>query len=418
MADNKEINYIIKELSQSKNLNFAKLLELSLILTKNENIENGREYIGVLNDIFNSKKEVLNNFQKFIFAKIMITLLSRFSQLFQDNEKNKFKNIYDNGQFQKDEILKQFDNSNKNLDDIIINIIKKFLQLFSEEDGNKEIIANKNKYLEYFSLFEHFEIKEKIKDELSQFLLSIENIEIANYFQEIDLIKNIKNNPKILEEIYDYIKYKLIIKEKKKLIKYLADKERKNDDYGRESAQIEGNNNNMMDNSDGPQEKLSKNIIKKIMNEKLILIYDLTNYNIEPEAKCGNEKVETIHLREKAEYDRNKFEEKNYIQYLKFIEEVNKYIKEKKNNIKLKTTITLELTPISGKQEIGITLPRNFSDNQNVLNIYNVECKSSFNYKGQEFIYKDKNVLIFGIHGKAPGFIFLINELCNDDYKK
>ena len=417
MADNKEIDPIMKKLSQS----------INSILTENENIENKRECIKELNNnFFDLRKGRFNCFQKFIFAKIMLTLLSHFSQLFQDNEKNQLKNIYDDilkinkDQFQKDEILKQLEKNKKSLDDIIINIIiiKKFLQLFSEEDGRKEIIANKNKYLEHFSLFEHLEIAGKIEDELFQFLLSIEYIEIENYFQEIDLIKNIKNNPKILEEIYDYIKYKLIIKEKKKLIKYLADKERKNDDYGRESAQIEGNNNNMMDNSDGPQEKLSKNIIKKIMNEKLILIYDLTNYNIEPEAKCGNEKVETIHLREKAEYDRNKFEEKNYIQYLKFIEEVNKYIKEKKNNIKLKTTITLELTPISGKQEIGITLPRNFSDNQNVLDIYNVECKSSFNYKGQEFIYKDKNVLIFGIHGKAPGFIFLINELCNDDYKK
>ena len=227
MSDNSKIKHMMKQLLQSKNFDFAKLLELSLILTRNKNIVNKKEYINVLNNIFISRERGINYFQKVICAKIMLTLLSHPPELFEDKEKNELKNIHDilkknEKQIKEDEILKQLDNNkDKNLDDIIINIIKKFLQLFCKKDVAKAIKDNKNKYLEFFSSFKNLDINENIKDELSKFLSTEENAEIKNYFNEIDLITNIKKSPKILEEIYDYIKYKFKLKEKKKLIKEL-----------------------------------------------------------------------------------------------------------------------------------------------------------------------------------------------------
>ena len=149
----------------------------------------------------------------------------------------------------------------------------------------------------------------------------------------------------------------------------------------------------------------------------MILECDLSQSNIKTSAKCGKEVKESINLCEKGIYDKNKFGEKNYIQYLKFVKEVKKYINEKKNKLKIKPIITLELTPFSEKEQNDDSLPLNFPNRQYYKDINNVECESSFNYNGKKFIFKDKNVLIFGIHGKAPGFIFLINELCNDDYE-
>ena len=75
--------------------------------------------------------------------------------------------------------------------------------------------------------------------------------------------------------------------------------------------------------------------------------------------------------------------------------------------IKLKTKITLELKP---------------SNNDSIERLNNhysykkITCESSFEYKKQKFEFKDEDILKNGLRGNVPGFIFLINELCNDDY--
>ena len=56
---------------------------------------------------------------------------------------------------------------------------------------------------------------------------------------------------------------------------------------------------------------------------------------------------------------------------------------------------------------------------KNQIDLYIVNCQSSFesdDSKDNNFgIFIDRNVLINGINGKTPGFIFLVNELCNED---
>ena len=52
-----------------------------------------------------------------------------------------------------------------------------------------------------------------------------------------------------------------------------------------------------------------------------------------------------------------------------------------------------------------------------------MNCESYFEKEGTDGvdenfgIFIDRDVLIDGINGRNPGFIFLINELCNEDNK-
>ena len=47
--------------------------------------------------------------------------------------------------------------------------------------------------------------------------------------------------------------------------------------------------------------------------------------------------------------------------------------------------------------------------------IYNVKCIYSLEYD-KEIKFRDDNILIDGINGKRQGFLFFIEELCNEDY--
>ena len=49
------------------------------------------------------------------------------------------------------------------------------------------------------------------------------------------------------------------------------------------------------------------------------------------------------------------------------------------------------------------------------IDIHNVKCKSFVADTNSEYI--DENVLVYGILGYKSGFIYFINELCNDDYE-
>ena len=102
---------------------------------------------------------------------------------------------------------------------------------------------------------------------------------------------------------------------------------------------------------------------------------------------------------------------KNYKRFANFIKDIEECIKNA--DIKFNPQITLELK-------------REFRDINNEINshndykdLYNITCTSTFYNQLEEDVmkFKDKNILVYSINGKNPGFIYLIDELTNDDYK-
>ena len=112
-------------------------------------------------------------------------------------------------------------------------------------------------------------------------------------------------------------------------------------------------------------------------------------------------------LYKKAIYNDKVIEEKNYIRYLIFIDTIMNYIKQIKNKIMYKGKIYFEFTKESESQSEEMT--------EKNKDIYNVKCIYSLEYD-KEIKFRDDNILIDGINGKRQGFLFFIEELCNEDY--
>ena len=152
-----------------------------------------------------------------------------------------------------------------------------------------------------------------------------------------------------------------------------------------------------------------KSIIKSHFKEifKLFIIeIDLNkNFNYEnPKYKFGENKNVLPHLFDDVIYNKDDYQEKNYKRYLMFIEKIKKYIKKVYNEIKYQGKIILELTEESNEQTD--------EDNEDIKY---VKCIYKIG-DNKEIQFRDDNVLIDGFDGKRQGFLFLINELCNDDY--
>ena len=90
---------------------------------------------------------------------------------------------------------------------------------------------------------------------------------------------------------------------------------------------------------------------------------------------------------------------KNYKRLLLFLEQIEENILSPK--IKL-------FNP-----EISFEIERPKDSKKNKDKIYYLTCLYTFN----ELKFIDRNILVNGINSKTRGFIFLINELTNEDYK-
>ena len=102
---------------------------------------------------------------------------------------------------------------------------------------------------------------------------------------------------------------------------------------------------------------------------------------------------------------------KNYRRLLNFIKEIECYINKNKKEILFNPQIELELI-----REIN----KPINDQSENKDIYNMTCISTFinQINNQKMTYKDENILVYTINGKSQGFINLISELSNDDYKE
>ena len=159
------------------------------------------------------------------------------------------------------------------------------------------------------------------------------------------------------------------------------------------------------ENNDDDDNFMNKKIPKEKMSlvfQKFIIEIDFSEENPNYTYKAGmiEDKID-IEDYEKVPYDKKQKEENKFIKYLNFINQVKKYINQIQGKIKCKTQVKLMLKHKNGNVD---------GDVEEVI------CNSSFNYKNEYLSFVDDNVLKEGISSKKPGLIFLLNELCNDDY--
>ena len=97
------------------------------------------------------------------------------------------------------------------------------------------------------------------------------------------------------------------------------------------------------------------------------------------------------------------------MKYLNYIETIKNYIKLIKYRIIYRRKIILELTKESEKQNESEEI--NLEDKD----LYDVKCVYTID-GNKEIKFIDENILVYGIDGKRQGFLFLVNEICSDDY--
>ena len=148
------------------------------------------------------------------------------------------------------------------------------------------------------------------------------------------------------------------------------------------------------------------NEIFKLFKIEIDLDEDFSPTN--PKYFCGENKL--FYLFDDAKYDKNNIEEKNFMKYLNYIETIKNYIKLIKYRIIYRGKIILELTKESEKQNESEEI--NLEDKD----LYDVKCVYTID-GNKEIKFIDENILVYGIDGKRQGFLFLVNEICSDDYE-
>ena len=109
---------------------------------------------------------------------------------------------------------------------------------------------------------------------------------------------------------------------------------------------------------------------------------------------------------------------KNYERLINLINEIKEYISQ--NELNYTPDIKLEFKrELENEHEYDFfSEPKNDKDKD----IYNLTCTSSFivnerDVTKEEYKFNDYNVLVNGLDEEPNGFLYLINELCNEDYQ-
>jgi len=416
MKENQKIidKKMIKWMKRDTKLIFPKLFSLILkenFIVKKEDFEEFEKFLS-------SMEEEGHQIKKFFLLKVKLTFISKLKENEKEEEKTineiiKIKNDIENI-IKTNKILSGLENAkDKNLEEIILYLIKDLLN--GNIKGRKAIEAKKD-WTNLGLNLENFAITNKMKSELIQFIKESENIK--EKFKKIGF--SIKKP--ILKQIYDSIEeyvenenYKENIKilNEPETLKDLNDKEREKDDDGKNHYLIQEATNEYI--SDELKKKIPPNLMKKLFEQFEININ--FNNDEEPSFEYIVGKKETIildGLYQDVVYNKNDLEEKNFIQYLKFIHQVRVYVWQIKDEIKFKTKVILKMT-IKNKNQSEETLSRESERAEDIYNLYDVNCVSSFKYKDKTFEFLDQNVLVYGMYGKKPGLVFLFNELCNDN---
>ena len=388
-------------------------------------------YLKKVSYVYISKKNIINAEQNIFLSKIILSFLNIINRYQPSNEDNSLKNECEeylstiqkhagNSELIK---IKEF-----TVEEVVLYFIKDILKysLNPVINTTPEMKWNKNGLH-----LENFKITESIKKGLLIFLEN--NKDVEDYYKEINLKELISSNEiKILNKIYEFIKFKSIIKRKKYRLKDGGDEERLYDDYGRNQI-MKDDSMNKPDNYKKLDKNELRNIKKSILKGWRIKIsldnvlnsglfeyfYKDINYN-------GKIQYKRLFLDDKYDMpDNNDKDIKIFKKYLEFKTKAHNYIIRYKNYINYKTDIYLDLDIISKQQRDEVLHEESHRGKSNkeineIKDLPDVTCTSSFEYsKDDETIkhsYRDDNVLVYGLYGKLQGFIFMINELCNADY--
>ena len=400
---------MIKWMKRDTKLIFPKLFQL--ILTENFFVK--KEDFEEFEKFLSSMEEEGHQIKKLFLLKVKLTFISKLKENEKDEEKtineiNKIKNDIENI-IKTNKIFSGLENAkDKNLEEIILYLIKDLLN--GNIKGRKAIEAKKD-WTNLGLNLENFAITNKMKSELYQFIKESENIK--EKFKKIDF----SIGKPILKQIYECIEEYVENENYKENIKILTqkelgDKEREKED-GKNTYLIQEPTNEYI--SDALKKKIPPNLMKKLFEQFEININ--FNNDEEPSFEYIVGKKETIildGLYQDVVYNKNDLEEKNFVQYLKFIHQVRVYVWQIKDEIKFKTKVILKMT-IKNKNQSEETLSRESERAEDIYNLYDVNCVSSFKYKDKTFEFLDQNVLVYGMYGKKPGLVFLFNELCNDN---
>ena len=382
----------------------------------NEQITNFEYHIYI-----NNYNRYITLFQGVVLMKIM-TIWENRGVKFRGNYSSNFNHYLEllkNEEYEKIKGIKRKIFSDLEGNEDINNFFSSLIILFLKQQEKDQIELVKDLWDEI--RLSNFEINEKIKDNLKECLEKDDYCK--EYYKELRIENDLFNldNKYIIKEIYDYINYKSPEYIKIELLKDYADQERQYDDYGRtiKINEIEPPIEKILINKN---EKIPDNILKQVFKKLEIKIS--IDFNKKPNYNYyyGDNQESMEQLYDEYNYDIKKKDEKNYKEYLNFDIKIKNFIKDNINNIKKYGTIKLILTTLKEEQKNQNNIDKDQID-KNQIDLYIVNCQSSFesdeNSKDNNFgIFIDRNVLINGINGKTPGFIFLVNELCNEDYKE
>ena len=388
-------------------------------------------YLKKVSYVYISKKNIINAEQNIFLSKIILSFLNIINRYQPSNEDNSLKNECEeylstiqkhagNSELIK---IKEF-----TVEEVVLYFIKDILKysLNPVINTTPEMKWNKNGLH-----LENFKITESIKKGLLIFLEN--NKDVEDYFKEINLKELILSNEiEILNKIYEFIKFKSIIKRKKYRLKDGGDEERLYDDYGRNQI-MKDNSMNKSDHS----KKLDKNELRNIKKSILkgwrikisldnILNSNLFEYSYKDINLNGKPQYKRLFLDDKYDMpDDNDKDIKIFKKYLEFKTKAHNYIIRYKNYINYKADIYLDLDIISKQQRDEVLHEESHRGKSNkeineIKDLPDVTCTSSFEYSKDDettkHSYRDDNVLVYGLYGKLQGFIFMINELCNADY--
>ena len=400
---------------------FPRLFEIYLNF-KSKKKEVQKTLLNPVCSYYKSKKDIFKIEQKVFLSILILSFFKNIEgyQLNQEDEnlKNECKkNLLEFQNKEKNPELKDIDKFST--EEIILYFIKELLKYPIHQI---DFLTPEKKWNENGLHLENFKITDEIRNGLINFLGKNENVE--NYFKEIELKKLLSSKEtKVLNTIYEFIKFKSIIKRKRKKLKDGGDKERLNDDYGRNNITKDDCSNKTERRSNLTEEE--KRTIRRMLKGlriKITLATFLGNNLFEYYAKDYNSRTgfSSCDLIDNFDDSENKDEIIIYKKYLDFINIITEYIRKYKDHITNKTDIILELEPISKGQREEILHEESYRRDQ-IKDIPEVRCISSFdewiNNEKKTHYYIDDNVLIYGINGKLQGFIFMINELCNADYE-
>ena len=442
-----EENVNLDDIFENSAFTYSKLFELYCECTEGRKDESFiQKCIKEVCYYYISKEPILTKEQKVFLSKIILEFSENIVGYPLNIGGKDFKKEYQNNLHNKEKgyRFRELENKNENeikLEDIILALIKYFLKYTVAVTGKKDDKINtpEEEWNEICLHLENFEITETIRNGIIKFLNN--NKKIENFFNEIK-IRNLMStdSSQILSKIYEYIKFKSIKKRKKLKLKEGADKERKNDDYGRKQILKDKNfikterSKHLTKGDFKNIKKYLKHFVIKIDVENILGTNNTNYYYMQGDKRIDIEdSYEDILDNDDNNNYINDNDVKTYKKYLEFINKVKDYVKSLKDKIILKKEVFLELEPINDRQREEV-LHEEFHRRDLIKDIPEVRCKSYFFYeedtedkeetqketkkKQIKYEYRDDNVLIYGIYGKLQGFIFMMNELCNEDYIK